>query len=57
MRQFFKDLDINIENKGDELVISIKGDKEKLVVAENKLNEMKELSSDRCGGKDGSSCC
>ena len=57
MRQFFKDLDINIENKGDELVISIKGDKEKLVVAEKKLNAMKELSSDCCGGKDGSSCC
>ena len=52
MKHFFKDLKTNIENKGDEIIISIKGDKEQLITAEKKLNAMKELC---CEGE--MSCC
>jgi hypothetical protein len=54
MKHFFKELDISTENKGDEIVISIKGDKDKLVVVEKKLKAMKELC---CGDKGEFSCC
>lgn len=53
MKEFLKDLDFSIENQGEKLVITIKGDKEKIKNVEKKLNAMKELCSD-----DGCcSCC
>lgn len=52
---FCKDLDCKMENKGEELVITIKGDKEKLAKLERKLKAMKELC---CGeGEEGHGCC
>lgn len=58
--KFFKGLDAKVENKGTELFISIKGDKEKLAQLEKKLGALKELCCDSgcCGGeglKEG--CC
>ncbi|KKS90029.1 MAG: hypothetical protein UV63_C0007G0012 [Microgenomates group bacterium GW2011_GWC1_43_11] len=53
MRDFLKDLDFSMENQGEKLVITIKGDKEKIKSVERKLNAMKEL----CGGDCECSCC
>jgi len=55
-------LDTSIENKGTELIISIKGDKEKLAHVEKKLGALKELCGDsgcKCGCDDDSKggCC
>ena len=50
---FLKDLDFSMENQGEKLVITIKGDKEKIKSVERKLNAMKEL----CGGDCECSCC
>lgn len=44
-----------MENKGDEILISIKGDKEKLSVVEKKLKALKELCC--CGHDKESGCC
>ena len=38
-----KDMDVKMENKGEELVITVKGDKEKIAVTERKLKALKEL--------------
>lgn len=43
MMPFLKDLDCEIENQGGKLVITIKGDKEKLAKVEKKLKAFKEL--------------
>ncbi|MFZ2206891.1 MAG: hypothetical protein WA061_06090 [Microgenomates group bacterium] len=49
--KLLKSLDISVENKGAELVISVKGENEKLSALEKKLGAIKEL----CCGEDG--CC
>lgn len=59
--KLLKGLDIAVENKGDELRISVKGEKEKLSKLEKKLGAINELC---CGegccvgdeGKDGECC-
>lgn len=53
MREFLKGLDFTMENKGEQLVITIKGDKEKIKNIEKKLNALKEL----CDGECECSCC
>jgi len=57
--KFLKGLDITVENKGAELIISIKGDKEKLAQVEKKLGALKELCSEGgcCGGGSGDGGC
>lgn len=60
--QMFKDLDYNVENKGDSLVITLKGDKETLIKAEKVLGAMKNLheacgDNECCGGGHGGGCC
>jgi hypothetical protein len=61
MMHFFKDLDYDMENKGDKLVITIKGDKEKIAKVEKKLKAMKDLcdcgEEGCCGDKDSGCCC
>ena len=52
-KELCKDLDIGMENQGDKLVITIKGDKEKLKMVEKKLNALKELCP--CG--EDCDCC
>ncbi|MCJ7740218.1 hypothetical protein MUP32_02790 [Candidatus Microgenomates bacterium] len=49
-----KDLDFKMENKGEELVITVKGDKEKIIKVEKKLKALKELCC--CCGED-CDCC
>jgi hypothetical protein len=51
-----KDLNIKMENKGEDLVITIHGEKEKIVAVEKKLKALKELSGCCCGCDD-DSCC
>ena len=46
-------LKCDMENKGDELLITLKGDKEKVEKAEKKLKALREL----CCSEDGESCC
>ena len=53
LQELLKDLDVTMENKGDSLVITVKGDKDKLKNVEKKLNAIKELCSD----EDGCCCC
>jgi hypothetical protein len=48
-QDLLKDLDIKMENQGDKLVITVKGDKEKLKTVEKKLNALHELCGDECG--------
>lgn len=43
MKNWLKDFDIKMENKGEEMVISIKGNKEKIISLEKKLKALKEL--------------
>ncbi|NMB83966.1 hypothetical protein GYA28_01620 [Candidatus Roizmanbacteria bacterium] len=45
-----------MENKGEDLVITIHGEKEKIVAVEKKLKALKELSGCCCGCDD-DSCC
>lgn len=53
---FCKDFDCDMENKGDSIVITIKGEKEKLEKLERKLKAMRELCG--CGETDdGEGCC
>ncbi|MFH1186670.1 MAG: hypothetical protein V1697_00690 [Candidatus Levyibacteriota bacterium] len=54
MGHFCKGLDCNMENQGDELVITIKGDKEKIAKMEKKMEAMKVLYG--CG-EDNEECC
>lgn len=51
-----KDLDVKMENKGGELLITIKGDKEKIAAVEKKLKAVKELCCG-CGCGDEGHCC
>lgn len=53
LKNFCKDLDCNMENQGDKLVITIKGDEKKLAIVEKKLKALKELSCCCCGEE----CC
>ncbi len=53
MMHFCKDLDCNMENKGDKLVITLKGTKEKIAKMEKKFKAMREL----CCDKDSEDCC
>lgn len=53
--QYFKDLDVKIENKGDELVITIHGKTEKIAIVEKKLKALKELCG--CCCDEDCSCC
>lgn len=57
--KFLKGLDTKIENKGTELIISIKGDKEKLAHVEKKLGAIKELccGGNCCEGSNSEECC
>ncbi len=59
MFNFFKDSEIKMENKGEELIITVKGDKEKIASIEKKLKAMEELCGDDecCGGHGGKGCC
>jgi len=52
---FCKDLDCSLENKGEEIVITIKGDSKKLTRLEKKLKAMKELCG--CGEEGGDDDC
>ena len=54
MGHFCKDLDCKMENKGEELVVTMKGDKEKLAKLERKLKAMKELCCSE--GDEGRGC-
>lgn len=48
MKHIFENLDVKMENKGTEMVITIKGDKEKIVSVEKKLKALHELCSGCC---------
>jgi hypothetical protein len=52
--RFFKDLDCSMENQGEKLVITIKGDNGKVAEAEKKIKALQELC---CCGNEGCSCC
>lgn len=57
--KFLKGLDTSIQNKGDELLISVKGDKEKLAQLEKKLGALKELCCGEgcCSDESDKGCC
>jgi len=55
MKDFLNGLDFKMENQGKTLVITIKGDEEKLKVVEKKLKAMHDLCGDDCNC--GCSCC
>ncbi len=55
MHKFLKDLKVDMSNKGEELVVSIKGEKDKIAKVERKLKALKELSCCCCGDDEG--CC
>jgi predicted glycosyltransferase len=52
MMHFFKDVEHKIENKGEELVITFKGDKNQLAKMEKVMRAMKDLH-EACG----EDCC
>ena len=49
-----KGIEVKIENKGEELVITAKGSKDAIVNLEKKIGAVKELCHDCC---EGGSCC
>ncbi len=53
MKDFLKDLDVDMKNQGETLVITVKGDKEKIKHVEKKLNAIRDLC---CDGDD-CHCC
>lgn len=57
--KFFKGLETSIQNKGDELIITVKGDKEKLSSLEKKLGALKELCCGEgcCSEESDKHCC
>lgn len=55
MKDFLNGLDFKMENQGKMLVITIKGDEEKLKIVEKKLKAMHELCGEDCDC--GCSCC
>jgi len=54
MNKLFEGLEVGMENKGEKLLITVSGDKEKIKILEKKLNAIKELCSDEEGC---CSCC
>lgn len=50
-----KDVEIKMENKGEELVVTAKGSKELIANLEKKLGALKELCSGCCEGQE--DCC
>ena len=54
MMGFCKDLKCELDNQGDSLVITIKGEADKIAKLERKINARKELC---CGDGEGESCC
>lgn len=54
-KKLFEDLEVSMDNQGDKLVITLKGDKEKIENVEKKLNAVKELCD--CGDEEGGGCC
>lgn len=50
IKNIFKNFTHTVENKGESLVITVKGEKEKIADLEKKLKAIKEL----CSGED---CC
>ena len=54
MMHFCQDLDCKIENQGDKLIVTIKGEKDKIARVEKKLKAIKELCA--CG-EDSKECC
>lgn len=60
IKNFLKGMDHKIENKGEELVITIKGDKQELEKLEKVMKAMKDLHEacgDDCCQGHGGSCC
>jgi len=59
LAKFLKGLDTSLENNGDELILSVKGDKEKLMVLEKKLKALKELccGDGCCSDESDGTCC
>jgi hypothetical protein len=55
MKHFLKDVQVDMDNKGEEILISIKGDEKKLSMIEKKLKAMQELCG--CCHGDEDSCC
>lgn len=53
LKNFLKNFDFNLNNKGEEIVISIKGEKDKLLILEKKLKAIKDL----CGDEACCDCC
>jgi hypothetical protein len=56
--KLFEGVEVGMENKGEKLLITLTGTKEKVAVIEKKLNAMKELCScgDDCKGGDDCHC-
>jgi len=52
-----KDVKVTMMNKGEELVITVKGSKEAVANLEKKLGAMKELCGDCCCGEEKGGCC
>jgi len=57
LKNLFKDLTHTFENKGESLVITVKGDKEKIAGLEKKLKAIKELCEDEDGCCGSHGCC
>lgn len=55
MNDFFKDLDVDMKNEGKTLVITVKGDEEKIKKLEKKLKALKDLCDGDCDC--GCGCC
>lgn len=55
MKNWLKEFKVKMENKGEEIIISIKGDKEKLSSLEKKLKALHELHD--CDCDCGCHCC
>jgi len=55
--KFLKGLDVKVENKGAELHIVVKGDKEKIAHLEKKLGAVKELCCGCCDDDEKDDCC
>ena len=60
LMQLLNDFEHKIENKGNELVVIIKGDKEELAKLEKVIKAMKDLHEacgEECCGGHGGACC
>lgn len=54
-KKMFEDLDFKMENQGEKIVITIKGEKDKLEKLEKKLNALKDLH-EACDDEEGGCC-